>query len=162
MHKEELRELWYPRGDLVRFRQHTLDTARRLIRAARQSSAHGQDNCVQALARLYQDFCDENNDCINDNSPPGCDLATYAARHEICATAFSHGAVLAMEKWVVRSAGADRLARRRHLYRVACRRDDDNTCPDTLRVQCQAISKPVRLWAHHVALMVAAQGPDGI
>ena len=113
-------------------------------------------------------FCDDNEQLTptattNADALPGTaiDFASYATQHRVSATAFSQGAVLAMEKWVVRSAGEDRLERRKQLYLVACRNVDDNdtmSCPDTLSSRkCQTISKPLRLWAHHMALVVAAK-----
>eukprot|EP00977_Amphora_coffeiformis_P022981 scaffold12005_cov212-Amphora_coffeaeformis.AAC.9 len=171
MNRAEIKELWYTRRDLCRFRQHTLEMARRLILADRQTSDMGQDNCVQQLARLYQDFCNDKDGTKHTATTAVAattatfDFVSYATHHHVTANAFSRGSLLAMEKWVVRSAGKDRLERRRRLYRVACRNDDDDgstRCPMTLSQKCQAISKPVRLWAHHMALVVAAHGAEWI
>ena len=176
-------ELWYSAQELLRFRSQTLELARRLILAdqqcrqqqiqqqQQQQEEKGQEtstitddkktvqyNSAQQLALAYKRFC-----CCtltNETEAPEASLPLddpndgNRKKNE-----FGRPMILAMEKWVIRCAGKDRLSRRKQLYVLVQRWQKQHQHADRNDVDlgrdCERISWPVRRWAQHVAWMVS-------
>ena len=151
--------LWFSKQELLRFRHETIAMTRRLIIAAQQSNQAQQENCVQTLEHVYQKFCS----CPNEREQDDTQLALALLAPQ---NAFGRSTILGMEKWVLRTAGKDRLDRRHALHRMVMTKQQQHrqqyaagssniAHEEQVRHACRAMSRPVRLWAHYMALLTA-------
>uniref|UniRef100_A0A7S3L3P2 Uncharacterized protein n=1 Tax=Amphora coffeiformis TaxID=265554 RepID=A0A7S3L3P2_9STRA len=138
-------DCWYSPEDLKSFKKQTANLARRIVRSPTASQQDWIDSLVMAYEELVQATTAED---IHDILESGGLVETDPS-------------LLGLEKWILRPVVHDKTTRRKHLYGFvhACNRDTTSSQSHrtkALRKASRELSRPSRLFAHHVAFAASS------
>jgi hypothetical protein len=143
MNEDECRELWFSAQELQMFKQSTACLARKVLRSPmRETQAW-----VNALLNAYADLAEASTVDDLQNILENTEVPTG-----VC------NALWGLEKWILRPVVHDKMARRARMIDVISECQDNTSSSQStknklLRKASRDLSRPSRLFAHHVAVM---------
>ena len=144
--KEDYSDCWYSPEDMRSFKTQTVNIARKILSSPTASQQEWIDTLVVAYEELAQATTAEDiRDILQNGSLVEIDPS-----------------LLGLEKWILRPVVHDKTTRRKRLYGFvhACNRETISSPAyrtKALRKASRELSRPSRLFAHHVAF-VASNG----
>jgi hypothetical protein len=160
MCSEDCRFLWYNSKQLQAFNDSNYAHAQELLESGKKKAVLGRPISYKRLLRLTYRAC-----CRAGDNGEGADLAP--SQLEDLEFLFSHLDLrgLGMERMVARANARDIQLRRMEMTSIILQLElsstDDSSAEDhdkaeMIRARCQALSRPARLYARHLAQALAA------
>ena len=139
-------DVYYTADETASFKKECTKLAR-LLRAEQETCTDDEDRWTKVLLKAYQGFCEaETADEVMNV-------------FESCKTHLSD-AVLGLDSWVIRQIHVDRIERKRQLISKLQSIQNSSSLSDSVKAHkmgkvTKTLSRPSRLYAHHLALLVA-------
>ena len=143
MREEEIHELWFSSDELQIFKSSTACLARKVLR----SNSEDTQAWVQSLLNAYQDLAEASTvDDLQDILENSTDLPSISCN------------LWGLEKWILRPVVHEKMARRAYMLHIIRECQENTTSSQAsknklLRKASREVSRPSRLFAHHVAMM---------
>lgn len=140
------KDMYYTAEDSAQFKKDCTKLAR-LLRAEQDTCPDDTDRWAPILLKAYQGFCDADTPDEVMNVFESC-------------TAHLSDAALGLDSWVIRQIHVDRVERKRQLISKLHSIQNTPAFTDSIRAHkmgkaSKILTRPSRLYAHHVALLLA-------
>lgn len=142
MNEDECRELWFSAEELQMFKQSTACLARKVLRSPIRDTQAWVNSLLYAYADLSEaSTVDDLQNILENTEVPSVSSALWG-----------------LEKWILRPVVHDKMARRARMLDIINECQENTTSSQStknklLRKASRDLSRPSRLFAHHVAVM---------
>lgn len=133
---EERKNLWYGNSEVIAYKARTTTLVKRVL----SNEKNDREAWAKSLRRAYQGFCTAEN----------VDEVEYIMSQT---QTFMRSSTTGLEKWAVKNMVNDRLRRRKLSWSTVSGMQESNASADEIRLACRDLSRPSRLFAHHIAMM---------
>ncbi|GAX16580.1 hypothetical protein FisN_7Lh309 [Fistulifera solaris] len=146
---EDCAELWYTAADYKMFKRNTMGMAKTIIQFESQNRAPFS---YQRVLEHSFTICKS---AVSEHEPFQI-LSTPSERHHLQRWITAAPNRVGMERWTARSMSKDRQVRRFELAELLLDLQQSQTSEEIIRISCESISRPSRLFAQAMGQASAA------